>query len=89
MGNAMTLRIVWLVLLCVALGFGLANVLSSPPAIAQQGDSISAARFQVSAYAGMVSQSLLHGAYVIDTTTGKVWQVQAGGEPMIVAEKLK
>jgi hypothetical protein len=26
---------------------------------------------------------------VIDTTTGKVWQVQAGGEPMIVAEKLK
>jgi hypothetical protein len=85
----MRLRIVWIVLLCVALGFGLANVVSSPPAIAQQGSQVSPARFQISAYAGTVNQSLLHGAYVIDTTTGKVWQVQAGGEPMVAAEKLK
>ena len=85
----MSVRTVWLVLLCVALGFGLANVLSTEPAIAQQGDPVSPARFQVSAYAGPVNQSLLHGAYVIDTMTGKVWQVQAGGEPIVVAEKLK
>jgi ABC-type arginine transport system permease subunit len=84
----MRFRSVWLVLLCVALGFGLANILSSPSAIAQVGAPNSAPRFQVSAFAGNTAQGVFHGAYVIDTMTGKVWQVRAGGDTATVAEKL-
>jgi hypothetical protein len=84
----MRFRSVWLVLLCVGLGFGLANILSGPSAIAQVGAPNSAPRFQVSAYAGTTGGSVSHGAYVIDTMTGKVWQVRAGGDAATVAEKL-
>ena len=76
------------VVLCVALGFGLANIVSSPSAVAQVGAPNSAPRFQISAFAGTAANSVSHGAYVIDTMTGKVWHVRAGGEPSTVVEKL-
>jgi hypothetical protein len=83
-------RTVLLVLFCVALGFGLGNIVSSPSAEAQEGARRGGARnvYQISSFAGTAGGSVSHGAYVVDTMSGKVWIVRDGGEPKIVAEKL-
>ena len=85
----LSFRTIASVLFCVALGFCLANIASSRQAVAQVGTPTTAARFEISAYAGPDGKSVSHGAYVIDTMTGKVWQVRAGGEPLVVAGKLQ
>jgi hypothetical protein len=84
----MKLRMVWSVLLCVAIGFSFAGIVSSSRAVAENAGPASVPRFQISAYAGPASGGVSHGAYVIDTITGKVWQVRAGGDPVKIAEKL-
>jgi hypothetical protein len=77
-----------LVVLCIALGFGLAGILGSRAASAEQSAAVRTTRFQISAFAGATGQGVSHGAYVLDTLTGKTWHVRAGGEPVTVAEKL-
>jgi hypothetical protein len=37
-------------------------------------------RYQVSAYAGPHGNGFGHGCYIIDTTTGEVWQTGQGGQ---------
>ena len=79
-----------LVALCITLGFGIANFVSTPTAAAQQSAAVSAARFQISAFPGDQGRSGQHGAYVIDTMSGKVWYVRAtGGAPSVVAQTLQ
>ena len=73
-------RITLLVLLCIALGFGLSNIVSTPPATAQQDGPTERHSFQVSAFGGNAAESARFGAYVIDTMTGKVWLIREGGD---------
>lgn len=81
-------RAVLLVALCISLGFGLSGILGSRPVIAEQSAALGTPRFQISAFAGTTAQGVSHGAYILDTMTGKTWHVRAGGEPVTVAEKL-
>ena len=73
-------------LFCLALGFGLANIASTPRASAQFGSPVSPARFQISAFAGNQGDS--HGAYAIDTMTGVVWLIVPNQAPKRVNQNL-
>jgi len=66
---------VLLAALCVALGFLMAKAFDSRQAYAQPNGPVSAARFQISAYPGGGAGNTNHGAYIIDTMTGKLWRV--------------
>jgi hypothetical protein len=76
-------------ILCAVIGFGSAAIVHDKSANAQPAADRSAFRYQVSAYAGTTAQGVFHGCYVLDTTTGKVWHVRAGGEPEKVINELK
>lgn len=65
---------------------------ATPRAIAQartQQPTATTQRFQISAWAHPagtysntgVGSNAMHGAYVLDTQTGKVWQIKEGGKP--------
>jgi hypothetical protein len=75
-------------LLCVALGFGLANLVHSPQASAQVGAPVSPARFQISAFDGNGNDATSHGAYAIDTMTGIVWVLLPNQAPKRVNQIL-
>jgi hypothetical protein len=77
-----------LILLSVAVGFGLADIVDRPAAIAQVGAANNSSRFQISSYSSTLGNNVIHGAYAIDTMTGVVWQVAAGQAPKRVAENL-
>jgi hypothetical protein len=74
---------------CVALGFLLAKALDSEPAYAQPGAPVGAARFQISAYPGGGAGNANHGAYVVDTMTGKIWRVMGIGLPEQIPGRLQ
>lgn len=74
---------------CVALGFLLAKTFDIGPAYAQPGAVISAPRFQISAYPVGGAGNANHGAYVIDTMTGKIWRVVGLGLPEQIPGKLQ
>jgi hypothetical protein len=62
---------------------------ATPRAMAQGAPPSPPQRYQISAWAhpaGSVGPNLggshaMHGAYILDTMTGKVWQVREGGRP--------
>ena len=81
-------RIVSLIVLCVFIGFGLANIMSSTTAIAQQGGPAERQLFQVSAFGGGEKHDVPFGAYVINTTSGKVWLIREGGEATPISATL-
>jgi hypothetical protein len=68
------------VVLSVALGFALANMVCTPPASAQQGGPLEGHSIQISAFGGNAAENARFGAYLVDTTTGKVWLIREGGE---------
>jgi len=82
-------RTVLLTALCVAFGFFLARAIDSTPAYAQPNGPISAARFQISAYPGGGAGNANHGAYIIDTMTGKLWRVTGLNLPEQVPGRLQ
>jgi hypothetical protein len=73
-------------LVFLALGFGLANIASSPRASAQVGSPVSPVRFQISAFASTDGKN--HGAYAIDTMTGIVWVLLPNQQPKRVNQNL-
>jgi hypothetical protein len=77
-----------LVLVCLAIGFGLGNLVRSPRASAQFGAPVSAARFQISAFAGNGDNANSHGAYAIDTMSGIVWLLLPNQSPKRVNQNL-
>ena len=77
------------VMLCVVLGLGIASFVSTSKVEAQPSAPAGTPRFQISAFSSTLGNNVVHGAYVIDTTSGKVWQVRSGGKPEVVAEKLE
>lgn len=82
-------RIVLLMLLCVVVGAVLANVVTTPTAIAQvEATAGSGPRYQISAYSSTQGNNLMHGAYIIDATTGKTWHVRQAGSQQVVLQKL-
>jgi hypothetical protein len=81
-------RTISLVILCVVIGVGLANIVSSPAAVAQQGGPAERQLFQVSAFGGGEKHDVPFGAYVINTTSGKVWLIREGGEATPVSGTL-
>ncbi len=48
-------------------------------AMAQAPEPGNVLRYQISAYAGQRDGDVHHGCYVVDTRTGQVWHVLAGG----------
>ena len=63
---------------------------ATPRAIAQaQQPTATTRRFQISAWAHPAGthtitgggSNAMHGAYVLDTQTGKVWRIREGGKP--------
>ena len=75
-------------LLCVLGGVVLANVVTTPKAIAQTEGANSGSRFQISAYSSLFGNNVIHGAYIIDATTGKTWHVRQAGSQQVVLQKL-
>jgi hypothetical protein len=73
-------------LLCLALGFALANIVTAPPANAQSGAPVGPVRFQISAFASTDGKN--HGAYAIDTMTGIVWLIVPNQQPKRVNQNL-
>ena len=78
-----------LVALCTTLGFGIATLVSSPTAEAQLTAPVTTPRFQISAFSSTLGTNVIHGAYAIDTMSGKVWHVRAGGPSQVVEQKLE
>jgi hypothetical protein len=77
-----------LAFLCIALGLAVGMLIRDREANAQQAADGGAPRFQISAFGAASQQGVFHGAYVVDTTTGQVWHVRAGGQPAKVADQL-
>lgn len=73
-------------LVCIAFGFVLANVVSTPPASAQVGAPGGPARFQISSFPSTDGKN--HGAYAIDTMTGVVWLIVPNQQPKRVNQNL-
>jgi len=48
----------------------------------------SAARYQISAYAGTTGEDVHHGCYIVDTRTGHLWHSRLGGAAEKVSDKL-
>jgi hypothetical protein len=82
-------RATLLVIVCIVVGFGSATLVHDKSANAQPAADRGASRYQISAFAGTTPQGVFHGCYVLDTTTGQVWHVRAGGEPEKVVSELK
>ena len=82
-------RTVLLAALCLELGFLIGKVWDSSSAYAQTGAPVSPVRFQISAYPGVDARNAQHGAYIIDTMTGKIWRVVELGLPQQVVGKLQ
>ena len=85
----MTRRTSWSAIAAVGLilGYVLGSVEIIRPAQAQPSDPPQS-KYQISAYAGQARESVHHGCYVLDTTTGAVWHVRKGGQSERVAERL-
>jgi hypothetical protein len=84
-----TYQKVAVVVLSVALGFALANIVSTPPANAQQGAPLDGHSFQISAFGGNAAENARFGAYLVNTTTGKVWLIREGGDVTPVGRDLR
>ena len=82
-------RTVMLAAFCVALGFLVAKTLDSGSAYAQPGAAVGPQRFQISAYPGGGGGNSGHGAYVIDTMTGKIWRVTGLNLPEQIPGRLQ
>ena len=77
-----------LALVCIAIGFCLGNLVDSPTAEAQKAAPVTAPRFQISSYSSTTGNSILHGAYVVDTMSSKVWHVRGGDKSGAVMQSL-
>jgi hypothetical protein len=83
MMNARFVTLAVLVLMIVSVSLGAALVAQTT------GGGSSAGRYQISAYGTPTGGGgFHHGCYVLDTATGQVWHVLAGGVPEKVADKL-
>jgi hypothetical protein len=82
-------RTVLLATLCLAFGFFAAKVFDVSPAYGQPNGPVGAARFQISAYPGGGAGNANHGAYIIDTMTGKLWRVTGLNLPEQVPGRLQ
>ena len=82
-------------LLGVVVAVVLSGGYASPRAMAQaQQPTAAAQRYQLAAWrhpAGSVGTSgsgtqAMHGAYILDTQNGKVWEIREGGKPALLGD---
>lgn len=69
-------------------GFLLGASVTDQSALAQPRQAFGNGRFQISAYADTVGDSVHHGCYVLDTSTGQVYHALLGGNAEKVADRL-
>ncbi|MBI3462099.1 MAG: hypothetical protein HY000_03430 [Planctomycetes bacterium] len=72
----------------LVVGFLLGTIVMDQPVVAQPRQNFGNGRFQISAYADTVGDSVHHGCYVLDTSTGQVYHALLGGNAEKVADRL-
>ena len=81
-------RTLLLAIACALFGVALANFGGLSRATAQQAEAPEGQRFEISAFTGQ-DHTTRFGAYVIDSTTGKVWLIREGESGSTVVGKLQ